>query len=73
VIISNGRDKRMQDKENKRLYSVVINSEEQYSIWLSDKAVPPGWVKVGYSGEKSQCLDYIKEIWQDIRPLSLRK
>jgi len=63
----------MQDKENKRLYDVVINSEEQYSIWLSDKAVPPGWGKVGYSGEKSQCLNYIKEIWQDIRPLSLRK
>lgn len=54
-------------------YIVVMNGEEQYSIWPSYKTIPSGWNDVGYRGPKNLCLDYIKEIWQDMRPLSLRK
>ena len=56
-----------------RKYSVVINHEEQYSIWPADREVPRGWKAVGETGTKRQCLDYIEEVWTDMRPLSLRK
>ena len=61
------------DKEDNRTYKVVVNHEEQYSIWLTDKENPLGWKDVGKSGLKQECLDYIKEVWTDMRPLSLRK
>ncbi len=54
-------------------YVVVINDEEQYSIWRDDRAVPAGWRSVGKQGPKSECLQYIEEVWTDMRPLSLRK
>ena len=58
---------------DKTIYSVVINHEEQYSIWPANRENPPGWVSVGKSGSKEECLSYIKEVWTDMRPLSLRK
>jgi len=61
------------DREDTTIYKVVINEEEQYSIWPAHKANPPGWKDVGKSGTKEECLAYIKEIWTDMRPLSLRK
>ncbi len=61
------------DGESKRIYEVVINHEEQYSIWTADREPPPGWRKVGHSGDKQACLDHIAEVWTDMRPLSLRK
>jgi MbtH protein len=61
------------DKEDTRIYKVVVNHEEQYSIWLADKENPLGWRDVGKSGLKADCLEYIKEVWTDMRPLSLRK
>lgn len=54
-------------------YSVVINQEEQYSIWPSDLDIPPGWQEIGVSGSKDECLDHIEKVWVDMRPLSLRK
>ena len=54
------------------LYEVVANEEEQYSIWPVDKEIPAGWVKVGKQGIKESCLEYINEVWTDMRPLSLR-
>lgn len=54
-------------------FEVVINLEEQYSIWPADKPVPAGWRAVGKRGVKSACLGYIEEVWTDMRPLSLRK
>ncbi|HVK94671.1 MAG TPA: MbtH family NRPS accessory protein [Noviherbaspirillum sp.] len=54
------------------LYEVVSNDEEQYSIWLADKPLPLGWKKAGKQGSKEQCLAYIREVWTDMRPLSLR-
>lgn len=54
-------------------YDVVMNHEEQYSIWPIDRDVPLGWKKVGKTGKKAECLKYIEEVWTDMRPLSLRK
>ena len=54
-------------------YVVVINDEEQYSIWRDDRNVPAGWRTVGKRGSKGECLQYIEEVWTDMRPLSLRK
>jgi MbtH protein len=54
-------------------YSVVVNDEEQYSIWLTDADVPAGWHAVGVTGTKNKCLDYIEEVWTDMRPLSVRR
>ena len=54
-------------------YSVVVNHEEQYSIWPTEKDLPNGWRAVGKEGPKQECLTYIEEVWTDMRPLSLRK
>ncbi|MBD2515119.1 MbtH family protein [Nostoc sp. FACHB-973] len=61
------------DKEDTTIYKVVVNHEEQYSIWPSDRENPIGWKDVGKNGLKQECLNYIKEVWTDMRPLSLRK
>lgn len=63
----------MDDQEDTTIYRVVINHEEQYSIWPADRELPLGWNDAGKSGTKQECLDYIKEVWTDMRPLSLRK
>lgn len=60
------------DRED-AIFNVVINQEEQYSIWPEYKALPAGWTAVGVSGDKKACLDYIQKVWTDMRPLSLRK
>jgi MbtH protein len=60
-------------QEDSRTYLVVVNAEEQYSIWPADKNVPAGWNAVGKQGGKSECLQYIEEVWTDMRPLSLRR
>ena len=62
-----------QEIEDSMTYQVVANDEEQYSIWPADKPIPAGWRAAGPSGPKSECLAYIKEVWTDMRPLSLRK
>jgi len=61
------------DKEDITIYKVVMNHEEQYSIWPDYKKLPRGWNHVGKTGLKADCLAYIKEVWTDMRPLSLRK
>jgi MbtH protein len=61
------------DEEDKHVYSVVMNGEEQYSIWRADRDIPAGWRAVGKQGSKAECLAYIEEVWTDMRPLSLRK
>ena len=52
---------------------VVVNQEEQYSIWPVDRDLPSGWQEIGFTGRKKDCLEHIKRIWTDLRPLSLRK
>ena len=61
------------DCEDTTIYKVVLNHEEQYSIWPEYKANPLGWQDAGKVGPKAECLAYIKEVWTDMRPLSLRK
>jgi uncharacterized protein YbdZ (MbtH family) len=61
------------DREDTTIYKVVMNHEEQYSIWAEDKEIPLGWKDAGKAGSKEECLAYIKEVWTDMRPLSLRK
>jgi MbtH protein len=63
----------MEDQEQDITYKVVVNHEEQYSIWPADRQNPLGWNDAGKSGPKSECLEYIKGVWVDMRPLSLRK
>jgi MbtH protein len=59
--------------EDDRTYHVVVNDEEQYSIWLTDREPPLGWRIVGEPGSKQACLSRINELWTDMRPLSLRR
>jgi MbtH protein len=54
-------------------YKVVVNDEEQYSVWAPDRPNPDGWRDAPKSGSKSECLAYINEVWTDMRPRSLRK
>src|SRR5262245_52860844 len=61
------------EQEETTIYKVVVNHEEQYSIWPADRENPLGWKDVGKSGTKAECLAHIKEVWTDMRPLSLRK
>jgi len=63
----------VEDQEECILYKVVVNHEEQYSIWPADREIPLGWKDAGKSGNKAECLAYIKEVWTDMRPLSLRR
>lgn len=52
---------------------VVVNDEEQYSIWPVNRENPPGWRDSGKTGTKQECLAYIDSVWTDMRPLSLRE
>ena len=61
------------EAEDTTIYKVVINHEEQYSIWPADREPPLGWKEVGTQGFKAECLAYIKDVWTDMRPLSLRQ
>jgi MbtH protein len=54
-------------------YHVVVNHEEQYSIWPTEKDVPAGWKTVGAPATKAECLATIETLWTDMRPLSLRQ
>jgi MbtH protein len=63
----------MDEQDDRRTYKVVVNHEEQYSIWPAEKENPPGWRDTEKSGNKADCLQYVKEVWTDMRPASLRK
>lgn len=55
------------------VYKVVVNHEEQYSIWPEYRDNPLGWRDAGKVGTKAECLDHIEKVWTDMRPLSLRR
>src|SRR4029450_199520 len=61
-----------EETEDNTIYKVVVNDEEQYSIWPSDRENALGWRDAGKTGSKAECLSFIKEVWTDMRPLSLR-
>ena len=60
------------EKEGTTIYKVVLNHEAQYSIWPADRENPLGWSDAGKSGTKAECLAFIKGVWTDMRPLSVR-
>jgi MbtH protein len=51
---------------------VVVNHEEQYSIWWADRDLPAGWTATGFEGTREECLEHIEQVWTDMRPLSAR-
>jgi MbtH protein len=59
--------------DDNKICKVVMNDEEQYSIWFVERELPPGWRNAGKEGPKDECLAYIDEVWTDMRPLSLRQ
>ena len=59
-------------EDDTTIYKVVVNHEEQYSIWPADRENAPGWRDAGTSGSKAECLAHIARVWTDMRPLSLR-
>jgi MbtH protein len=61
------------EQRDERTYQVVLNDEEQYSIWWKDRDLPAGWRTEGTEGTREECLAQINEIWTDMRPLSLRR
>jgi MbtH protein len=63
----------MDEEEDLTIYDVVMNHEEQYSIWPAASEPPAGWRRVGKTAVKAECLAYISEVWTDMRPLSLRR
>lgn len=63
----------MFEDDDDRRYLVVVNDEEQYSIWPEDEPVPAGWRATGVAGDKPQCLAHIQQVWTDLRPKSLRE
>jgi MbtH protein len=63
----------MSEEQREIVYTVLVNHEEQYSLWPQHKDVPAGWRAVGKEGSKEECSKYVDEVWTDMRPLSLRK
>ena len=61
------------DKDDGRTWRVVVNHEEQYSIWPLERELPLGWREEGTTGSREACLDHIGRVWTDMRPLSVRK
>jgi MbtH protein len=59
-------------EEDTTPYEVVVNHEEQYSIWPEGRDKPLGWTYGGKTGTQAECLAYIETVWTDMRPLSLR-
>jgi MbtH protein len=59
--------------DERQIYRVVVNDEEQYSIWPEERAIPAGWRDAGKQGPRQECLDWIHDVWTDMRPLSLRR
>ena len=62
-----------EQEDDRRTYTVLVNDEEQYSLWLAELRVPAGWRTAGKTGTKQECLDYVRSVWTDMRPLSLRR
>lgn len=63
----------MTAREDDRQYRVVVNDEEQYSIWPGELEVPAGWHEALEPRSKEDCLRYVDEVWTDMRPQSLRR
>jgi MbtH protein len=71
--ISVERNRDMETEDRIGTWTVLVNDEEQHSLWPSQKPAPAGWRNVGVYGSKEECLSYIEREWKDITPLSVRK
>ncbi|MEU1278873.1 MbtH family protein [Streptomyces sp. NPDC005805] len=54
-------------------FRVVVNHEEQYSVWFTERPLPAGWTETGVSGTREECLAHIAEVWTDLTPRSVRE
>jgi MbtH protein len=63
----------MPEPHETRPHAVVVNDEEQYSVWPVERDLPAGWRQEGFTGTEDECLAYIDEVWTDMRPASLRR
>jgi len=63
----------LDDERDDLSYKVVVNHEEQYSIWPAGRDNPLGWRDAGRQGSRQECLIWVKENWTDMRPASLRR
>jgi len=63
----------MNDVSEDATYEVVLNDEEQYSVWCSGRDLPMGWRITGFTGSKDECLNHISQVWNDMRPRSVRQ
>ncbi|MFC5743627.1 MbtH family protein [Dyella tabacisoli] len=63
----------LDETEDQRTYLVLINDEEQYSLWPKGRSIPEGWRAVDKEGSRAECSQYVDDVWTDMRPLSLRK
>ncbi|MER6346061.1 MbtH family protein [Streptomyces sp. NPDC001595] len=63
----------MSENQQAPEFHVVVNDEEQYSIWPADRELPAGWRSDGASGSRAACLEHIERVWTDMRPLSVRR
>ncbi|GAA2673640.1 MULTISPECIES: MbtH family protein [Streptomyces] len=62
----------MSEDKGTQEWTVVVNDEEQYSIWAVNRQIPGGWKEIGVRGTQEECLSHIDQVWSDMRPLSLR-
>ena len=63
----------MTESEQRTIYDIVVNDEDQYSLWPDDQPCPMGWRKIGWKGSETECLAQIRELWTDLTPRSLRE
>ncbi len=63
----------MFEDDDDRVYRVVRNDEEQYSIWPADRTPPAGWHDQNLRGTKAECLAQIDRLWTDLRPRAARR
>ena len=61
-----------ESSEDRQVYKVLLNGEEQYALWPADRDTPAGWREAGQTGTRAECLAYVEENWTDLRPKSLR-
>jgi MbtH protein len=61
------------EEDDGRVWRVVVNHEEQYSIWPAERDLPLGWREEGKQGTREECLAHIEVVWTDMRPLSVRR
>ncbi|AKS43021.1 MbtH family protein [Wenzhouxiangella marina] len=73
ALVAGSLQANWEDQDANQIYKVIINHEEQYSIWPADRENPAGWRDAGFSGVKQDCLNYIERVWTDMRPLSQRR